>query len=104
MTTVTLVEQHHIQANDPRFAAIDAAAFAAKNLYNKALYVVRQAFIHEDVYIPYTKLYTDLPEIYKEYENPVPLPTYAPFGGRPDPDHYHPAPVQRRLFGAGGPG
>ena len=57
MTTVTLVEQHHIQVNDPRFAAIDAAAFAAKNLYNKALYVVRQAFIHEDVYIPYTKLY-----------------------------------------------
>ena len=57
MTTVTLVEQHHIQGNDPRFAAIDAAAFAAKNLYNKALYVVRQAFIHEDVYIPYTKLY-----------------------------------------------
>jgi putative transposase len=49
MITVTLVEQHHIQVNNPRFAAIDAAAFAAKNLYNKALYIVRQAFIYEDV-------------------------------------------------------
>jgi len=29
-----LVEQHVIERNDPRFAAIDAAAFASKNLYN----------------------------------------------------------------------
>ena len=46
MITITLVEQHHIKASDPRFEAIDAAAFAAKNLYNKALYELRQAFIH----------------------------------------------------------
>ena len=32
-----LVEQHVIQKKDVRFAAIDAAAFAAKNLYNAAL-------------------------------------------------------------------
>jgi putative transposase len=57
MTTVTLVEQHHIQASDPRFGAIDAAAFAAKNLYNKALYEVRQAFIHQGEYIPFARLY-----------------------------------------------
>jgi hypothetical protein len=37
MTPVTLVEQHLIRESDPRFGAIDAAAFAAKNLYNKAL-------------------------------------------------------------------
>jgi hypothetical protein len=49
---VTLVEQHIIRENDPRFALIDAAAFAAKNLYNKALYTVRQSFFHEEGYIP----------------------------------------------------
>jgi hypothetical protein len=29
-----LVEQHRIDRHDSRFAAIDAAAFASKNLYN----------------------------------------------------------------------
>ena len=33
-----LVEQHIIERNDPRFAVIDAAAFASKNLYNAALW------------------------------------------------------------------
>jgi putative transposase len=42
-----LVEQHVISPRDPRFAPIDAAAFAAKNLYNLANYLVRQAFIWE---------------------------------------------------------
>lgn len=36
-----LVEQHRIDRYDPRFAAIDAAAFASKNLYNAALYQIR---------------------------------------------------------------
>ena len=40
-----LVEQHRINRHDPRFAAIDAAAFASKNLYNATNYVVRQAYI-----------------------------------------------------------
>ena len=57
MTTITLVEQHHIKAGDPRFGAIDAAAFAAKNLYNKALYAVRQAFIHQGEYLPFAQVY-----------------------------------------------
>lgn len=51
MTRVKLVEQHIIKASDPRFGAIDAAAFASKNLYNAANYLVRQAFIHEGVYL-----------------------------------------------------
>jgi putative transposase len=42
-----LVEQHHIDRHDPRFAAIDSAAFASKNLYNAALYQMRQQFIRE---------------------------------------------------------
>src|SRR5262245_32546024 len=39
-----LVERHVIKRADPRFTAIDGAAFASKNLYHKALYATRQAF------------------------------------------------------------
>jgi putative transposase len=51
-----LVEQHVIERNDPRYAVIDEAAFKSKNLYNAALYEVRQAFIHEGRYISYNQL------------------------------------------------
>jgi len=51
-----LVGQHRIDHHDPRFAAIDAAAFASKNLYNAALYVTRQAFIYERRIIAYETL------------------------------------------------
>jgi putative transposase len=51
-----LVEQHIIDKNDRRYAAIDAAAFASKNLYNAALYEMRQAFIYEGRYISYNQL------------------------------------------------
>jgi hypothetical protein len=40
-----LVEKHMIKQTDPRFAASDRAAFASKNLYNAALYEIRQHFI-----------------------------------------------------------
>jgi putative transposase len=36
LTTMQLVEQHVIRDSDPRYAAIDRAAFASKNLYNAA--------------------------------------------------------------------
>ncbi len=52
-----LVEQHVIDKNDPRYAIIDAAAFAAKNLYNLALYEWRQSFIHEGTYLSYAEVY-----------------------------------------------
>src|SRR5690349_3460972 len=55
-----LVEQHRISRADPRFAAIDAVAFASKNLYNQALYVTRQAFIHEQRVIAYPELAREL--------------------------------------------
>jgi putative transposase len=42
-----LVEQHRIDRHDNRWRAIDAATFASKHLYNAALYVKRQAYIHE---------------------------------------------------------
>jgi putative transposase len=42
-----LVEQHRIDRYDPRWRAIDEATFASKNLYNAAMYMKRQAYIHE---------------------------------------------------------
>jgi putative transposase len=51
-----LVEQHIIDQNDPRWVAIDAAAFLSKNLYNAANYLVRQAYIFQRYFIPYAKL------------------------------------------------
>jgi putative transposase len=55
-TSMQLVEQHVIDRNDPRYAAIDAAAFASKNLYNAANYEYRQAFIHQGVYLNYNEV------------------------------------------------
>ncbi len=48
-----LVEQHIIRPSNPQFEAIDRAAFAAKNLYNAANYLVRQSFIKENHYLNY---------------------------------------------------
>jgi len=57
MTAMQVVEQHLIRKSDPRFGAIDAAAFASKNLYNQATYQMRQAFIHEGKYLSYTEIF-----------------------------------------------
>jgi len=51
-----LVEQHVISKIDPRYAAIDRAAFASKNLYNAALYEIRQSFIHQGMYLYYNQM------------------------------------------------
>ena len=48
-----LVEQHCISKDDPRYQVIDEAAFKSKNLYNAALYEVRQKFIFEGIYLNY---------------------------------------------------
>ncbi|HEU4322919.1 MAG TPA: transposase [Roseiflexaceae bacterium] len=52
-----LVEQHVITKKHPQFAALDQAAFAAKNLYNATNYVVRQSFISGVGYLKYTETY-----------------------------------------------
>ena len=54
---IQLVEQHFIKATDPRFAEIDAAAFASKNLWNAANYILRQAFIHQNRIVNFKDLY-----------------------------------------------
>src|SRR6516225_8618947 len=51
-----LVEKHIIDRNDPRYEAIDKAAFASKNLYNATLYIVRQIFFLEGEYLNYNTM------------------------------------------------
>jgi IS605 OrfB family transposase len=51
-----LVEQHIIGRRDPRFAVIDVAAFQSKNLYNAALYEIRQSFIKDGTYLNYNEI------------------------------------------------
>jgi putative transposase len=51
-----LVEQHVIDRKDPRYRVIDEAAFKSKNLYNAALYEMRQAFIFQGAYLTYNQL------------------------------------------------
>jgi IS605 OrfB family transposase len=51
-----LVEKHMISTSDPRYAAIDKAAFASKNLYNAALYEIRQHFIFAGKYLNYKQM------------------------------------------------
>jgi putative transposase len=43
-----LVEQHVIRKGDSRYEEIDRACFASKNLYNLAMYTVRQAFFRDE--------------------------------------------------------
>jgi putative transposase len=52
-----LLEQHVIDKTDPRYQAIDAAAFASKNLYNLANYHVRQSFIFQHKYLGYAEVF-----------------------------------------------
>ncbi|EFH84649.1 RNA-guided endonuclease InsQ/TnpB family protein [Ktedonobacter racemifer] len=52
-----LVERHIICKGDSRYAAIDAASFASKNLYNLANYHMRQSFIHTGKYLSSVDVY-----------------------------------------------
>ncbi len=51
-----LVEKHMIKKTDARFADVDRAAFASKNLYNAALYEMRQHFIFCGKYLNYNQM------------------------------------------------
>ena len=50
------VEQHIITQKDPRWRLIDAACFLSKNLYNAALYDLRQHFFATDKSKSYNQL------------------------------------------------
>src|SRR5215475_1357028 len=66
-----LTEKHIIDRNDPRYAAIDAAVFASKNLYNATLYIVRHIFILEGEYLNYNTM----DQIMQKHEAYRELPT-----------------------------
>ena len=51
-----LVEQHIIDRKDPHYSVIDEAAFKSKNLYNAALYEMRQALFNEGIYLNYNEV------------------------------------------------
>ena len=51
-----LVERHIIKFNNPLRKELDNVCFLSKNLYNKALYLVRQHFFSTKGYLDYYKL------------------------------------------------
>src|SRR6266496_4056966 len=55
--SMQVVEQHVMRKSDPRYEVIDQAAFASKNLYNAALYEMRQAFIFQQVRFTYPEMH-----------------------------------------------
>ena len=65
-----LVEQHVIKRGDPRYPRLDAAAYASKNLWNAANYLVRQSFILQRVYLNHTAVF----HLLKEHEAYQALP------------------------------
>ena len=48
-----LVEKHIIKKADARFKALDNVCFRSKNLYNAALYTVRQHYFETKEYLPF---------------------------------------------------
>src|SRR5215472_11050628 len=56
------VEQQVIEQSHPHYQAIDALAFASKNLWNLTNYHVRQSFIFEKHYLNNTALFHLLKE------------------------------------------
>jgi len=51
-----LVEQYVISKSDPRYGAIDEAAFQSKNLYNAGNYEIRQSYIFTGTYLTYNEM------------------------------------------------
>nr|DAX18158.1 MAG TPA: endonuclease [Caudoviricetes sp.] len=51
-----LVERHIIKPNNPLFKELDSVCFLSKNLYNKALYLVRQHYFNTKKYLGFYKM------------------------------------------------
>lgn len=49
--TVTRAEQHLIRRNNPLWKTVDENCFFSKNLYNLAMYTIRQEYIRTGKYI-----------------------------------------------------
>lgn len=57
-----LVERHIIKSNNPLQKELDNVCFLSKNLYNKALYLVRQHYFSTKEYLDFYKMYKYLTE------------------------------------------
>ena len=51
-----LVEQHIIKKSNPIFSELDRMTFLSKNLYNQALYQIRQEYFNKNKYLKYNDL------------------------------------------------
>ena len=51
-----LVERHIIKPKNPLYKELDNVCFLSKNLYNKALYIVRQHYFNTKEYLNYYKM------------------------------------------------
>lgn len=51
-----LVERHIIKKSNPIYTELDHMAFCSKNLYNYALYIIRQYFFENKQYLKYSTL------------------------------------------------
>jgi len=51
-----LVERHIIKTKNPLYKELDNVCFLSKNLYNKALYIVRQHYFNTKEYLDYCKM------------------------------------------------
>ena len=51
-----LTERHIIKSNNPLFKELNNVCFLSKNLYNKALYIIRQHYFSTKEYLNYYKL------------------------------------------------
>ncbi len=68
-----LVEKHNINKNHTFFKECDVLCFKSKNLYNQALYNVRQFYFENKQYLPFHKNYhiTKIQESYSELPTKV---------------------------------
>jgi len=55
-----IVEKHHIRKNHSEWSACDSLCFKSKNLYNQALYRVRQHYFKTGKYLGYSKIQKEL--------------------------------------------
>lgn len=65
---VNRVEQQIIRKSHPLWKTIDKMCFNAKNLYNYALYIIRQEYIEHKRYIPYKEMNFNL-KAHQQYKD-----------------------------------
>ena len=52
-----LTEKHRISKSSEFYELLDHEAYKSKNLYNSALYAIRQYYFENKKYLPYVQVY-----------------------------------------------